>query len=347
MYTFKYSVGRVPWPYNPGSRLTSIILFVAGRLGALCFLCCTMSAYAQSYPVKPVRMVVPFPPGGGTDFIGRLIAQKLSVALGQQFLVDNRVGAAGRLGTEFVARAQADGYTLLMTTTTTIITAPALFPKLPYDSPKDFAPISPIATGAMVLVVHPSIPANSVRGLIALAKQHPHEINFASTGPGDTNHLAAELFQSQTGIQMTHVPYKGSAPATLSVIMGETSLMFSNIVPALPALQSHRVIPLGITSLTKSPLLPDVLPIAEQGLPGFEVENLYAVLAPAGTPIVVIKRLNEEIGKAVKSRDIDEKLQADGSRIISSSPEELEKNIRAEILKWSRVIRSAGIQAPY
>ena len=304
-------------------------------------------AHAQPYPARPVRMVVPFPPGGGTDVIGRLLAQKLAAALGQQVIVDNRVGAAGRVGTEYVAHAAPDGYTLLMTTTTTIITAPALFAKLPYRSPEDFAPIGPIVTGAMVLVVHPSVPARSVKALIALAKQHPGQLNFASTGPGDTNHLAAELFQTRAGVQMVHVPYKGAAPATLSVVMGETGLMFSNIVPVMPPLQAGKVVPLGITSLARSPMLPAVPTIAQQGLPGFEVENLYALLAPRGTPADVVRRLNAELKSAVQAPDLAERLQADGSRIITGTPDGLEKTIVAEIAKWTKVIKTAGIQAPY
>ncbi|MDB5811495.1 MAG: hypothetical protein JWN94_3617 [Betaproteobacteria bacterium] len=320
----------------------------AGLLfGALALIAVIQSANAQTYPVRPVRMVVPFPPGGGTDVIGRLIAQKLAIGLGQQVIVDNRAGAAGRLGTEQAAHASPDGYTLLMTTTTSIITAPALFPKLPYRSPQDFAPIGPIVTGAMVLVAHPSVPARSVKALIALAKQHPRDLNFASTGPGDTNHLAAELFQIRAGVQMVHVPYKGAAPATLSVVMGETSLMFSNIVPAMPPLTSGKVLPLGITSLARSPMLPAVLPIAEQGLPGFEVENLYALLAPHGTPAEIVKRLSNELRRAVQSADIRERLQADGSRIVIGTPEELEKIIVTEIAKWTDVIKTAGIKADF
>jgi tripartite-type tricarboxylate transporter receptor subunit TctC len=302
---------------------------------------------AQTYPTRPLRMVVPFPPGGGTDVIGRLIAQKLTAALGQQVIVDNRIGAAGRLGTEYVAHAMPDGYTLLMTTTTTIITAPALFAKLAYQSPKDFAPIGPIVTGAMVLVVHPSVPARSVKALIALAKQHPGQLNFASTGPGDTNHLAAELFQIRAGVQMVHVPYKGAAPATLSVVMGETGLMFSNIVPVMPPLEAGKVVPLGITSLARSPMLPQVWPIAEQGLPGYEVENLYALLAPRGTPADVVRRLSDELRKVVQAPELKERLQADGSRVITSTPDELEKTIITEIAKWTKVIKAAGIKAEY
>ena len=178
-------------------------------------LACT-AAPAQTWPSKPVRVIVPFPPGGGTDVIGRVLSQRFSAAFGQQFVVDNRAGAAGRIGTEAAARALPDGYTLLFTTTSTIITPPALFPKLPYDSIRDFAPIGTIASGAMVLIVHPSVNARSVRDLIGIAKRAPGELNFASTGPGDTNHLAAEFFQRQAGVRMTHVPYKGAAPATPS-----------------------------------------------------------------------------------------------------------------------------------
>ena len=327
----------------------SFIVSPAGalRLCAVTLMIAPGFAHAQTYPARPVRLVVPFPPGGGTDVIGRLIAQKLTVALGQQVIVDNRVGAAGRVGTEYVAHATPDGYMLLMTTTTTIITAPALFAKLPYRSPEDFAPIGPIVTGAMVLVVHPSVPARSLKALIALAKQHPGQLNFASTGPGDTNHLAAELFQIRAGVQMVHVPYKGAAPATLSVVMGETGLMFSNIVPVMPPLQAGKVVPLGITSLATSPMLPDVRPIAQQGLPGFEVENLYALLAPRGTSADIIRRLSEELRKAVQAPELKERLQADGSRVITGTPDELEKTIVAEIAKWSKVIKTAGIKAEY
>jgi tripartite-type tricarboxylate transporter receptor subunit TctC len=199
----------------------------------------------------------------------------------------------------------------------------------------------------MVLVAHPSVPARSVKALIALAKQQPGQLNFASTGPGDTNHLAAELFQIRAGVQMVHVPYKGAAPATLSVVMGETGLMFSNIVPVMPPLQAGKVVPIGISSLTRSPMVPDVRPIAEQGLPGFEVENLYALLAPHGTPTDIVRRLSEELRRAVQSPELKERLQADGSRVITGSPDELEKTIVTEIAKWSKVIKTAGIKAEY
>ena len=303
-------------------------------------------AHAQSYPSRPVRMVVPFPPGGGTDVIGRLLAQKLAAALKQQVIVDNRAGAAGRIGAEHVARSAPDGYTLLMATTTVIITAPALFPKLPYDSLKDFAPVSPVSTGTYVLVVHPSVPARSVKQLIDLAKARPGQLNFASSGPGDTNHLSGELFQTEAGVRLVHVPYKGAAPGTLSVVMGETDLMFSNIVPVIPPLKAEKLRPLGITSLKRSPLLTEVPTVSESGLPGFEVETLYAVLTPAGTPPDVVRRLNEAISESLRSPDLRQRLEADGSQTMPGTPEELKKVMIHEIDKWTKVIKRAGIKPP-
>ena len=304
------------------------------------------TAHGQTWPQKPIRMIVPFPPGGGTDVFGRLIAQHLSTALEQSVVVDNRAGAAGRIGAEQAARAAPDGYTLLMATTTVIITAPALFPKLPYDSLKDFAPISPIASGSYLLVTHPSVPVRSAKELIALAKARPGQLNFASSGPGDTNHLSAELFQTEAGVNLVHIPYKGAAPGTLSVITGETDMMFSNIVPAVPHVQSGRLRPLGITTLQRSPLLPQVPTIAESAIPGFEVQTLYAILAPSGTPAEVTNRLNSAISNVVRSPDVRRRIEADGSRALTSSPEQLRKVIAAEIEKWKAVIKRAGIKPP-
>jgi tripartite-type tricarboxylate transporter receptor subunit TctC len=321
------------------------------RLAFLIFACALTTfaianAQAQTYPARPVRMVVPFPPGGGTDVIGRLLAAHLTRALGQQVIVDNRAGAAGRIGAEQVARAAPDGYTLLMATTTVIITAPALFPKLAYDPLKDFAPISPVASGTYLLVAHPSVPARSVRELIALAKARPGELNFASSGPGDTNHLSGELFQIEAGVKLTHVPYKGAAPGTLSVIMGETELMFGNIVPAIPPVQAGKLRPLGITTLQRSPLLPQVPTLAESGLPGFEVQTLYAMLAPAGTASDIVKRLNEGISESLRSADVKQRIEADGSQVLHSTPDALAKLMVVEIGKWSKVIKRAGIKPP-
>ena len=303
-------------------------------------------AQEQSYPVRALRMVVPFPPGGGTDVIGRLLAQKLTSSLKQQVVVDNRAGAAGRIGAEYVAKSAPDGYTLLMATTTVIITAQALFPKLPYDSLRDFAPVSPVSTGTYGLVVHPSVPARSVKQLIALARARPGRLNFASSGPGDTNHLSGELFQLEAGVRLVHVPYKGAAPGTLSVIMGETDLMFSNIVPAIPPVRDGKLRPLGITSTRRSPLLADVPTVAESGLPGFRVETLYALLAPAGTPVDIVNRLNAATLEALNSPDLKQRIEADGSQVLPGTPDALRKIMVSEIDGWTKVIKRAGIKPP-
>jgi tripartite-type tricarboxylate transporter receptor subunit TctC len=297
-------------------------------------------ACAQAYPSKPVRLVLPFPPGGGTDVVGRLLAQKL----GPPVIVDNRAGAGGRIGTELVARSAPDGYTLMLGTSSVMGTGPALYQKLPFNMPKDFAPISLVAYTAYVLAVHPSVPATSVKGLIALAKSRPGRLTFASSGAGGAAHLSGELFSSMAGVKMIHVAYKGSSPGTLSVISGETDLMFSNALPVLPQVKSGRLRALGVTTPQRTVLLPAVPTIAESGLPGFEVQQLYGVLAPAGTPREIVRRLNEEIAKVMLTDDSRSRLLADGSEVRVSTPEELEKAITAEIAKWAQVIRQAGIK---
>jgi tripartite-type tricarboxylate transporter receptor subunit TctC len=300
-------------------------------------------AYAQSYPAKPIRMVVPFAPGGGSDLVGRVLAQKLSVALGQQVIVDNRAGAGGRIGTEMVARAPADGYTLLFATSSVMVTAPALYAKLAFEMPRDFAPVSLVASTAYVLVVHPSVPVRTVKDFIALAKRTPGKLSYASSGQGGPAHLAGELFSAAANVNMVHVPYKGSSPGTTSVIAGETDAMFSNLLPALPAVKSGRLRALGVTSVRPSSIVPDV-PTLAATLPGFDVEQLYGVLAPAGTPREIVRRLNRETAKAVQATDVKAKLASDGSEVLVSTPEAFEQRIVAEIAKWSKVIKAAGIR---
>ncbi|HWI14284.1 MAG TPA: tripartite tricarboxylate transporter substrate binding protein, partial [Burkholderiales bacterium] len=284
-----------------------------------------MPAAAQSYPTKPVRIIVPFAPGGGTDLIGRLLAQKLTVALGQQFVVDNRGGAGGRIGTEMVAKAAPDGYTLLLAGSSVMVTAPALYSRLPFDMPKSFAPIALLATTAYALVVHPSVPARSVRELVTLAKSRRGGLTYASSGSGGAAHLAGELLASVTRAPLIHVPYKGSGPGTLAVMGGETDFMFSNILPALPAVKSGRLRVLGVTSTQRSAILPDVPTIIEGGVPGFEVEQFYGFLAPAGTPHDTVTRLSSEAGRAMQSEDIRNKLLADGSEVRVLGPAQLER----------------------
>jgi tripartite-type tricarboxylate transporter receptor subunit TctC len=300
--------------------------------------------HAQGYPARTVRLIAPFAPGGGTDLMARLLAQKLTPLLGQQVIVDNRAGAGGRIGAELVAKSPPDGYTLLLAGSSVMATAPALYSKLPFEMPRDFSPISLIAYTAYVLVAHPSVPAKSVKELIALAKLRPGRLTYASSGTGGPAHLSGELFSSMAGVKMIHVPFKGSSPGTLSVIAGETDLMFSNTLPALPSVKSGRLRALGITALRRSAIMPDVPTVAESGLPGFDVQQVYGLLAPAGTPRDVVRRLNQEIAKVMQAEDIRGRLLADGSEVLVSTPEELERVILAEIGKWTKVIRQAGIK---
>lgn len=316
-------------------------------LAVLLAACCAGTAPlapAQTYPAKPVRVVVPFAPGGGSDLVGRLLAQKLGAQLGQPFVVENRAGAGGRIGTDIAAKSPPDGYTLLFATSSVMVTAPALYPKLPFDMPRDFATVSLAATTAYVLVTHPSVPVRSVMELIGLAKQRPGRLTYASSGAGGPAHLAGELFCALASVKMIHVPYKGSSPGTLSVVAGETDSMFSNLLPALPAIRGGRLRPLGVTSRERSSLLPDV-PAVASVIPGFVVEQLYALLAPAGTPRAVVMTLNAETAKAMLAADTREKLLADGSEVAVSTPEELNKRIVAEIAQWSKIIKAAGIRA--
>jgi len=310
---------------------------------AALLLCLAGGALAQAYPSKVIRLVVPSAPGGGSDLVGRTLAQKMAPALGQQIIIENRAGAGGRIGAEVVARAAPDGYTLLIGTSSLMVVAPALYPKLPYDMAKDFAPVSLLGSAAYVLVVHPSVPAKSVKELVALARARPGRLTYASSGSGSSSHLAGELFRMTAGISMVHVPYRASQLATLAIIAGETDLMFSNIQPAMPAIRGGRLRPLGISSAQRSALLPDTGTIEELGLPGFRVEQLYGILAPAGTPRDIVRRLNEEAVTAAQSPEMRERLRAEGSEGRVSSPEEFEKLIAAEIRQWTQVIRQAGL----
>jgi tripartite-type tricarboxylate transporter receptor subunit TctC len=323
---------------RPGSgRAVGMLLLVVAC-------CAAAGAQAQAYPSKPVRLILPFPPGGGTDVVGRLLAQKLGQALGQQVIVDNRAGAGGRIGTDLVAKSPPDGYTLLLATSSVMGTGPALYQKLPFDMPKDFAPVSLVAYTAYVLVAHPSVPATSVKGLLALAKSRPGQLTFASSGAGGASHLSGELFSAMAGVKMVHVAYKGSSPGMFSVVSGETDLMFNNALPALPQVKNGRLRALAVTTPLRSALLPEVPTVAESGLQGFEVQQNYGVLAPAGTPREIVGRLNREIGKVMQTDDAKSRLLADGSEAKVSTPQEFEKVIIGEIEKWSKVIKQAGIK---
>lgn len=304
---------------------------------------CAGAAQAQPYPTKVVRLVVASAPGGGSDLVGRTLAGKLSAQLGQQVVVDNRAGAGGRIGAEVVAKAAADGYTALVGTSSLMVVAPALYAKLPYDIQKDFSPVSLLGSAAYVLVVHPSVPTRSVKELVAVARARPGKLTFATAGNGSSSHLAGELFRMTAGLNMVHVPYRASPLATLSVMSGESDQMFSNILPAVPAIRAGRLRPLGISSLKRSSVLPEVPTIEESGMPGFEVVQLYGMLVPAGTPREIVRRLNEETVKAMQSPDARDRLRSEGSEVAVSTPDEFEKWIASELRKWAKVIRQAGI----
>ena len=301
-------------------------------------------AHAQSYPAKPIRLIVPNAPGGGTDTVARLISEKLSPALGQQIVVDNRGGAGGRIAAELVARAPKDGYVLLLGSAATLITGPALVAERQYDPIKDFAPISLAGTTAYMLVIHPSLPASNVRELIGLAKARPGALSYGTPGLGSPAHLGAELFQALAQVKMIHVPYKGGAPAMLSLLQGETYVQFANFLTALPPVRSHRVRALGVTSLKRTALAPDIPTIDESGLRGFELQQFYSLVAPAGTAPEVVQRLNQEMVQRLPAEDVRQRLAHEGVEVAVSTPAELGALNAAQFAKWTRVIRQAGIK---
>jgi tripartite-type tricarboxylate transporter receptor subunit TctC len=298
---------------------------------------------AQSYPAKSVRVIVPSAPGGSVDTLGRLVAQKLSASLGQPFVVENRSGSGGVVGTEVVAKAAPDGYTLLMAYHSHIIN-PSLYPKLPYDTIKSFSPITQVAVQPQMFNVHPTLPAKSVKELIALAKARPGQLLFGSAGSGSGGHLANEIFNSMAGIKMTHVPYKGSAPALIDVIAGNTQLMVATLITSLPFVRSGRLRALGVSSVKRSPVLPDVPTIAET-LPGYECVVSYFLLAPAGTPDDIIARLHTESAKALKQPDVVERLARDGADPVGNTPQQTARYITAEIDKWGKAVKASGAKA--
>ncbi len=299
-------------------------------------------ASAQAYPVKPIRIVVPFPPGGATDILARDVAQKLTEAWGQQVIVDNRPGAGGNIGSELVAHSAPDGYTLEMGTVGTHAINASLYAKMPYDHVKDFAPVILVAGVPNVLVVNNAVPANSVAELIAYAKANPGKLNFASSGNGTSIHLSGELFKVMAGVQMTHIPYKGSAPALQDLLGGQVQLMFDNLPPSLPQIKAGKVRALAVTSLTRAPALPDVPTIAESGLPGFEASSWFGVLAPAGTPPAIVAKLNAEIAKWLATPEAKEKLAKQGANAAGGTPEDFAKHIAAETAKWAKVVKDSG-----
>jgi tripartite-type tricarboxylate transporter receptor subunit TctC len=299
-------------------------------------------AQAQAYPTKPVRMIIGFPPGQATDIIGRTIADKLSQSLGQQFVVDNRAGASGIIGTELTIKSPADGYTVLMSSSGPLAVNPGLYAKLPYDVMKDLAPISMVATVPLFMAAHPSLPANNIRELIALAKAQPGRINYGSGGSGVTNHLVMEMFKSAVGVDMTHVPYKGGPPAVADLVAGQIQLMFETGPGILPQVRAGKLKAIAAGSIKRSAATPDLPTVAEQGVPGFDGVAWVGFVAPAGTPRAIIDKLNAETRKAVASEDVRNRFLSLGAEPPANSPEEFSAYIRAEMEKWGRVIKASG-----
>lgn len=310
-------------------------------LGAL-FACIATVASAQSYPNRAIRLVVPFPAAGTTDILARAAAQKLTEAFGQSVVVDNRPGAAGNIGSDLVAKSAPDGYTLLMGTVGTHAINPSLYSKMPYDHVKDFVPVVLVAGVPNVLVVNPALPVNSVADLIKLAKDKPGQINFASSGSGTSIHLSGELFKTMAGVDITHVPYKGSSPALIDLIGGQVQIMFDNLPSALPQIKAGKLRAIAVTSLKRAPVLPDVPTISESGLPGFEASSWFGVLAPAGTPAPIVARINAEVNKWLQSAEAREKLLSQGAEAAGGSPEQFANHIRAESEKWAKVVKASG-----
>jgi tripartite-type tricarboxylate transporter receptor subunit TctC len=311
-------------------------------IGALTF---AGSAMAQGYPNKPVTLVIPFSAGGGTDIVGRLIAQQLSIAWKQTVIVDNRPGANTLIGTELVARAPGDGYTLLMASPSHTINASLYMKTIRFDTQKDFSGAALVATGPLVLVVNPSVPAKSVKDLIALAKAKPGSINYASAGTGSSPHLAGELFANLAHVTMTHVPYKGTAPATTDLIGGQVQAAFSPLPGVLQYIKSGKLRALGMTSSKRSAEMPDVPTIAESGVPGYEVDQWWGIVAPSSTPKEILKKINVDVTKALESKAVKDQLAQLGAEPGHGTPEQLDTLIRNEIVQWAKLIDSAKITA--
>jgi len=315
--------------------VTAALLLLGGSDGAV---------FAQAYPAKPIRMMVGFPPGGGTDIIGRIVAQKLGEALGQQIIVDNRGGASGQLAAELVSKAAPDGYTIMMAHIAAIAILPSLVAKLPYDAQKDFAPISLAAIGPNLLVVHPSVPAKNVKELVALAKSRPGQLQYASPGAGTVQHLAGELFKLQAKVDILHVPYKGSGQSIVDLIAGQVHMDFDAVPPVINYVRQGKLRALAVTSAKRFSLLPDMPTIEEAGVPGFDMSTWWGIVAPAAVSKDIINKLNSEMVRAIKQADAQEKISGVGADTVGNSPEEFAAFIRTETEKYARIVKAANIR---
>jgi tripartite-type tricarboxylate transporter receptor subunit TctC len=322
---------------NPRASLVTAAGLVFATLAII------MPATAQDYPVRPVRLVIPFPPGGSNDVVGRLVATHLSERLGKQIVVDNRSGAGGVIGTEVVAKSPPDGYTLLIISMAHAVN-PWLY-KLSYDPIKDFTPVGLLAKGANVLVVHPSLPVHSVKDLVALAKQKPGDLQYASAGIGSFQHLGGELFKLMAGVDILHVPFKGGGPAMVDIVGGHTKVMFSSMVQTVPQIKAGKLRALGTGGLERSPVLPDIPTIAEAGVPGYEAVNWWGVVAPAGTPQAIIDKVNAEIEAVQQSPEVQKQFANEGATAMPMKPADFGGFMVSEMNKWEKVVKQGGLKA--
>jgi tripartite-type tricarboxylate transporter receptor subunit TctC len=319
------------------SKLGSLLLCAAGLLLVL-----PAPVTADDYPIRPVRLIIPFPPGGSNDVVGRVIAQHLSEGLGKQIIVDNRGGAGGVIGTDAASKAAPDGYTIAVISLAHAVN-PWLY-KLPYDPIKAFVPIGIMGKGPNVLSVNPDFPVKSVKELVALAKQKPGDIQYASAGVGSFQHLGAELFKLQAGVDMLHIPFKGGGPAMVDVMGGHTKVIFSSLVQTTPHIKSGKLRPLGVGSLQRSPVLPDVPTISEAGVPGYAAENWWGLIAPAGTPPAVVARLHKELTKAQDNVAVKQYFDREGATLVRMSSDDFGKFMQSEMEKWGRVVKEGKIK---
>lgn len=299
---------------------------------------------AQGYPSRPIRLIVPSTPGGSVDTLARTLGPRLSERWGQQIIVENRSGAGGTIAAEFTAKSAPDGYTLMLGTVASLATNISLYKKLPYDPVKNFAPVTLVATQNLMLLVHPSVPAKSVRELVRLAKSQPGKLSFASAGNGTGSHLSGELFKQLAGVDILHIPYKGVAPAMVDVISGQVAINFPSILTALPHVRSGRTRPLAVTGAIRTRAAPELPTMQEAGIKGYESATWYGIVAPAGTPPDIITKLSTEVTALLKQPDLNERLSKSGADPVGSSPQEFGRFMQSEIEKWRKVISAAGIQ---
>ena len=300
------------------------------------------AAHAQAYPTKPVKLVVPFPPGGSLDMAGRLIAQKLTETWGQSVVVENKPGAGGNIGADMVAKSPADGYTILLGALSTHAVNPNLYKSMPYDAARDFAPITMIAVTPNVLVVNAASPVNNVKEFVAYTKANPGKLSFGSGSNGSAGHLAGELYKVETSTDSVHIPFKGGAPATQALLAGDTQFMFDNLANAMAQVKAGKLKALAVTTAKRSPLVPDLPTMAEAGLPGFDISTWYGLFAPAGTPPAIVAKWNADVTKILNSPDVRDRLVADGAQPTPTTPEQFQKFIADELSKYARIVKASG-----